>query len=125
MDENRITQKVIGASIEVHRLLGPGLLETAYQRCMARELDLRSVPFERELTVGLNYKGLPLGHAYRIDFLVSGRVVVELKSVEKVMPIHRAQLLTYLKWSELRVGLLINFNVPVLKSGILRVVNDF
>ena len=125
MDENRITRNIIGAAIEVHRLLGPGLLETTYQRCLACELDLRSIPFERELTLGLNYKGLKLEQAYRLDFLVSGRVGVELKSVDKVMPVHRAQLLTYLKWSELRVGLLINFNVPVLKAGILRVVNDF
>lgn len=87
-------------------------------------MALRSIPFERELAIGLNYKGLRLEQAYRIDFLVSGCVVVELKAVEKVKPVHRAQLLTYLKWSGMKVGLLINFNVPVLKAGILRVVND-
>jgi GxxExxY protein len=124
MDENQITQGLIGAAIEVHRVVGPGLLEATYQQCLARELALRSIPFERELAVGLNYKGLQLERAYRIDFLVSGRIVVELKSVENVMPVHRSQLLTYLKWSGLKLGLLINFNVPLLKSGIHRVVND-
>ena len=125
MDENRITQKLIGAAIEVHRCLGPGLLESTYQRCLAREFCLRSIPFQSEVAVGLDYKGLRLAQAYRLDFLVGGSVVVELKSLEKMKPIHRAQLLTYLKWSGARVGLLINFNVPVLKAGILRVVNDF
>ncbi len=125
MDENHITRELIGAAIEVHRSLGPGLLETTYQQCLARELALRTIPFERELVVGLNYKGLQLKQAYRIDFLVCGRIVVELKSAERVQPVHRAQLLTYLKWSGMKVGLLINFNVPVLKAGILRVVNDF
>lgn len=123
MDENRITQGIIGAAIEVHRVVGPGLLEVTYQHCLAQELELRSIPFERELAVGLNYKGLQLERAYRIDFLVSGRIVVELKSVEKMMPVHRSQLLTYLKWSGMKLGLLINFNVPVLKFGIHRVVN--
>ena len=123
MDENRISRALIGAAIEVHRVVGPGLLEATYQQCLAQELVLRSIPFQRELAVGLNYKGLQLERAYRIDFLVCGRIVVELKSVEKVMPVHRSQLLTYLKWSGLKLGLLINFNVPVLKSGIHRVVN--
>jgi GxxExxY protein len=124
MDENRITQRLIGAAIEVHRILGPGLLETTYQRCLAPELGLRSIPFRREMPVGLNYKGLGIGRAYRIDFLVAERLVVELKAVERVMPVHRAQLLTYLKWSGMRLGLLINFNVPVLKAGIVRMIHD-
>ena len=124
MDENRITQQLIGAAIEVHRVLGPGLLETTYQECLARELALRKFPFKRECPVGLQYKGLTINQAYRVDFLVSGRVVVELKSVERLQPVHGAQLLTYLKWSGVKVGLLINFNVPVLKAGIVRVVND-
>jgi len=125
MDENRISQRLIGAAIEVHRVVGPGLLEAAYQQCLARELVLRSIPFECEFPVALEYKGLAIARAYRIDFLVCGRIVVELKSVERVMPVHRAQLLTYLKWSGNRLGLIINFNVPVLKAGIHRMVNKF
>ena len=124
MDENQISGQVIGAAIEVHRRLGPGLLETTYQRCLAREFELRGLPFQRELDVGLDYKGLTVGRAYRVDFLVAERLVLEVKSVENLLPVHRAQVLTYLKWSGVRLGLLINFNVPILKSGVLRVVNS-
>src|SRR5438105_6343596 len=117
---NEITRAIIGASIEVHRQLGPGLLESSYRECLCRELLLRSIPFEREKPLPLEYKGIHLGCGYRLDLLVAGAVVVEIKSVEALAPIHDAQLLTYLRIGGWRLGLLINFNVAVLKSGIHR-----
>ncbi|MFQ6101512.1 MAG: GxxExxY protein [Anaerolineae bacterium] len=120
--EKELTGRIIGAAIEVHRALGPGLLESAYQACLAQELSLRGLPFEREMPLPIDYKGLQLDCGYRLDFLVAGKVVVELKAVERIHPIHEAQLLTYLKLTGCRVGLLINFNVPVLKNGIKRMV---
>jgi len=118
--EKELTSQIIGAAIEVHKALGPGLLESAYQACLARELSLRRVPFEREKPLPVEYKGVQLNCGYRLDFLVNDKVVVELKAVEHVHPVHEAQLLTYLMLSGCRVGLLINFNVPVLKDGIVR-----
>ena len=118
--EKELTDRIIGAAIEVHRALGPGLLESAYQACLAREFSLRRVAFEREKPLPVEYKGVQLDCSYRLDFLVNDKVVVELKAVENVHPIHEAQLLTYLRLSGCRVGLLINFNVPVLKDGITR-----
>lgn len=123
MDENHIAGLVIGAAIEVHRELGPGLLESAYDRTLAHELGLRGVSFVRELPVGLRYKDLYIEGAYRLDFLVGGKVVVELKVVEKLRDEHRAQLLTYLRWSNCRLGLLLNFSAPQMRQGISRVVN--
>ena len=117
---NQITREVIGAAIEVHRHLGPGLLESSYRECLCRELVLRGIPFEREKPLPLEYKGIHLGCGYRLDLLVAGGVVVEIKSVEALAPIHDAQLLTYLRVGGWRLGLLINFNVAVLKSGIHR-----
>ncbi|HWN11287.1 MAG TPA: GxxExxY protein [Pyrinomonadaceae bacterium] len=117
---NQITGDVIGAAIEVHRRLGPGLLESAYQECLARELVLRQIPFERQRSLPLEYKGIRLECGYRIDLLIAGAVVVEIKSVETLAPVHEAQLITYLRLGGWRVGLLINFNVVVLKSGICR-----
>lgn len=117
---NQITHAVIGAAIEVHRQLGPGLLESSYRECLCRELLLRSIPFEREKPLPLEYKGIHLGCGYRLDILVAGCVVVEVKSVEALAPIHDAQLLTYLRIGGWRLGLLINFNVAVLKTGIHR-----
>jgi GxxExxY protein len=117
---NQITGNVIGAAIEVHRSLGPGLLESAYQECLARELVLRHIPFERQRPLPLEYKGIRLECGYRIDLLIAGAVVVEIKSVESLAPIHEAQLITYLRLGGWRVGLLINFNVVVLKNGICR-----
>src|SRR5438270_1290189 len=117
---NQITREVIGAAIEVHRQLGPGLLESSYRECLCRELVLRGIPFEREKPLPLEYKGIHLGCGYRLDLLVAGAVVVEIKSVEALAPIHDAQLLTYLRIGGWRLGLLINFNVAVLKSGIHR-----
>jgi GxxExxY protein len=117
---NELTYEIIGAAIEVHRALGPGLLESSYRECLCRELLLRGVTFRRECGLPLKYKGLKLECGYRIDLLVNDLVVVEIKSVEALAPIHDAQLLTYLRVGGWKVGLLINFNVVVLKDGIHR-----
>jgi len=117
---NQLTHEVIGAAIEIHRKLGPGLLESAYTECLCRELFLRGIPFERERPLPLEYKGIKLECGYRVDILVGGVVVVEVKAVEALAPIHDAQVLTYLRLGGWRVGLLINFNVVVLKNGIHR-----
>jgi GxxExxY protein len=122
MEINQITEVVIGAAIEVHRHLGPGLLESAYQTCLAREMSLRGLNFEGQKLLPLEYKGVPIDCGYRLDFLVEQSVVVELKTVESIQPIHEAQLLTYLKLSGCKVGLLINFNVPILKTGLKRII---
>lgn len=117
---NRITGQVIGAAIEVHRQLGPGLLESSYRECLCRELLVRGISFERERPLPLSYKGIHLGCGYRIDVLVANSVVVEVKAIEALAPIHEAQLLTYLRIGGWRLGLLINFNVSVLKNGVRR-----
>lgn len=122
MDED-LARKVIGAAIEVHRHLGPGLLESSYSVALAREFALVGIEAEREYRVVASYKGMVLQDAYRLDYLVGRCVVVELKATERILPIHKAQLLTYLRWTQLRLGLLINFNVPLLRDGICRVVN--
>ena len=122
MDED-VSRRVIGAAIEVHRHLGPGLLESSYSAALARELSLRGLTAEREVPVLVSYKGDAIEDAYRLDFLVERSLVVELKTVEVVLPVHRSQLLTYLRWTGLRLGLHINFNVPLLRDGISRVVN--
>ena len=119
---NEVTQTVIGAGIEVHRALGPGLLESAYEECLCRELDLRQVQFERQHHLPVDYKGIRLDCGYRLDLLVANTVVVEIKAVDRLLPIHQAQLLTYLRLGGWTVGLLMNFNVTVLKQGIKRVV---
>lgn len=118
--EKELTDKIIGAAIEVHKVLGPGLLESAYQVCMEHESKLRGVPFERLVQLPLNYKGIDLDAGYVIDLVYQNRVIVELKAVERVLPVHEAQLLTYMRLKGIHVGLLINFNVPVLKDGIYR-----
>ncbi len=107
----------------MHRALGPGLLESAYETCLCHELTLRSIPFERQLQLPVEYKGVRLDAGYRIDILVDKLVIVELKAVDSLAPIHEAQLLTYLKLTHLWLGLLVNFNVPILKHGIKRMVN--
>jgi GxxExxY protein len=118
--EERLTEQIIGAAIEVHKYLGPGLLESAYQECLAKEFDLRNLKFEREKVLPVEYKGILIDCVYRMDFVVDQMIVVELKTVEKIEPIHEAQLITYLKLTKCKVGLLINFNVSLLKEGILR-----
>jgi len=118
-----LTEKVIGAAIEVHRSLGPGLLESAYEECLCHELHLRDVSFARQIPVPVEYKGVKLDCGYRIDLVVEGSLVLELKCVESVLPVHEAQLLTYLRLTGKRVGLILNFNVPVLtRGGIIRKV---
>ena len=115
-----LSEQIIGAAIEVHRELGPGLLESAYQACLAHELALRGILFVSQLDLPLTYKGVQLDVGYRIDLLVDDKIIVELKAVEKILPIHEAQLLTYLRLLKKPVGLLLNFSVPVLKDGIIR-----
>ncbi len=115
--EDEITGKIIGAAIEVHKHLGPGLLESAYQACLAHELSLRGIQFEREKVVPLVYKQLPVETAYRADFIVENLIVVELKAVKQFEAIHQAQLMSYLKLANLKLGLLLNFNVRRLKAG--------
>ena len=122
LHEEALTEQIIGALIDVHRALGPGLLESAYQACLARELSLRELPFEQEKPLPVEYKGVLLDCGYRLDFIVAGKVIIELKAVEAFQPVHEAQLLTYLRLAGCRVGLLVNFNVPVLKRGIKRMV---
>ncbi len=120
--DSDLTHAVIGAAIEIHRALGPGLLEAVYEECLARELTLRAIPFERQKPVPLVYKDLKLECGYRLDLLVAGRIVVEIKAVETLAPIHESIMLTYLRLSGCKLGLLINFHTPVLKDGIKRYV---
>jgi len=122
---DRIGEALIGAAIEVHRHLGPGLLESAYEECLCHELFAREIPFQRQLPLPVSYKEVKLDCGYRLDLLVGGEVVVELKAVERLESIHVAQMITYLKLSGRRVGYLINFNVKVLKSGIRRIVHGY
>ena len=121
---NGISRKIIGGAIEVHRALGPGLLESAYETCLAYELAGLGLTVERQKQLPISYKDIELDTAYRLDLLVERKVIVELKAVEQVYPLHKNQLLTYLKLSGLELGLLINFNVRVLKDGISRVIYD-
>lgn len=119
-----VTEQVIGACIEVHRTLGPGLLESAYQECLCHELTLRNIKFERQAPLPVQYKGVKLDCGYRMDLVIEKLVVIELKTVEKLLPIHEAQLLTYLKLSGIICGLLVNFQEALLKSGLKRIVNE-
>jgi len=114
------TSPIIGAAIEVHRHIGPGLLESAYEECLCHELHLRGLSFQRQVALPVSYKGLLLDCGYRIDLIVEQEIVVELKAIDKILPVHEAQLLTYLKMSGKRVGLLIDFNNPLLTQGIIR-----
>jgi len=124
MDINELSSKIIGAAIEVHKALGPGLLESAYEECLCYELGLRGVSYERQKPLAVVYKGKELDCGYRLDLVVERAVILELKSCEKVEPIHKAQLLTYLKLSGCNLGLLLNFNVSYMKDGIVRIVNE-
>ena len=123
MDINELSSKIIGAAIEVHKKLGPGLLESVYEECICHELSLRGISFERQKALPVVYKGKKLDCGYRLDIVVENAIILELKSCEKIEPIHRAQLLTYLKLSDLNLGLLLNFNTPVMRDGIVRIVN--
>ena len=120
-----LTHKILGASIAIHRALGPGLLESAYEECLCHELDLEGLAFQRQKPLPVRYKSVNLDCGYRLDVLIEESVIVELKTVESILPVHTAQLLTYLKLANIQVGLLINFNVAVLKHGVKRIVNNF
>jgi GxxExxY protein len=123
--EDLLTEQIIGAAIEVHQVLGPGLLESAYESCLCHELSLRGLPFRRQVELPVRYKNVRLECGYKIDVLVQELVVVELKAVEALQPVHDAQILTYLKLAQLSVGLLLNFHAPTPKQGLRRIVNNF
>ena len=118
--ERNLTDLIINGAIEVHRALGPGLLESAYEECLCHELGLRGLGYQRQVPIPVRYKAVTLECGFRLDVLVEGTVVVELKSIEKLLSVHEAQLLSYLRFSGRKVGLLINFNVTLLKNGIIR-----
>lgn len=122
MKENPISKQVVDCAFKVHTAIGPGLMESAYQECMEKEFRKRNIPFKAEHHMPIYYEGDILKTPYRIDFLVNGCVIVELKSVEKILPVHEAQVLTYLKLSEHKLALLINFSAPLIKNGIKRFV---
>lgn len=124
MDENELSNVVIGAAIEVHKHLGPGLLEAVYRGCLAHELMERGISVEREVVMPVRYKGIEFSVGYRADLIVEKRIIVELKAVDSLQPIFTAQLLSYLRMSGLKLGLLVNFNVPKLADGIKRLVNN-
>ena len=124
MEENGLATDIIGAAIEVHKQLGPGLLESVYRDCMVYELNLREISVVREVSVPVRYKGIEFSAAYRADLVVADKVIVELKAVDILLPVHAAQLLSYLRISGRRLGLLINFNVSQLRDGIKRIVNQ-
>jgi GxxExxY protein len=123
MTENQLTQIIIGCTINIHRQLGPGLLESAYQECLAYELEDAGLSINREVPMPIVYKEVKLNHGYRIDILVENKIVIEIKSVESLKVVHLAQTLTYLRLGKFKLGLLLNFNTPVLKNGIRRVIN--
>lgn len=122
---NSITEKIIGCAISVHRGLGPGLLESAYEECLCYELSQIGLRFMRQVPLPVTYKDVKLDCGYRMEIVVEDSVIVEIKAVERIIPVFEAQLLSYLKLSGIRVGLLMNFHVPVLKSGLKRLVNNF
>ncbi len=124
MDINKLSGKIIGAAIEVHKALGPGLLESTYESCICHELGFVGLTLERQKPLAVRYKGIKLDCGYRLDVVVEKTIILELKSCKKIEPIYKAQLLTYLKLSGLNLGLLLNFNVTVMRDGIVRVVND-
>ena len=124
MDINKLSSKIIGAAIEVHKTLGPGLLESAYEQCLCHELNLLGLSFESQKPLPVEYKGKRLDCGYRLDVVVENAIILELKSCERIEPIHKAQLLTYLKLSGLHLGLILNFNVPLMRDGIVRIVNE-
>jgi GxxExxY protein len=122
MEFDPLSKRVIGCALEVHRALGPGLLESTYEQCLARELSLAGIAFALQSPLPVEYKGVKLDCGYRVDVLVEGRLIVEIKSIERLLPIHEAQLLTYMKLAHIPVGLLMNFNVRLLKEGLRRFV---
>jgi GxxExxY protein len=125
MKDNEITEVIIGSAIEVHKHLGPGLLESAYEAALCRELSLRGIEFQKQVSLPVEYKGIKLDCGYRLDLLIEKKIIVEIKAVETLGDIHMAQLLTYLKLMDLKLGLIINFNVPKLVNGVKRVSNKW
>ncbi len=123
MELNELTQKIIGCAIEVHKNLGPGMLESTYEECLKFELEKKCIKVEQQKELPLIYKGLLIENAYKLDLIIEDKIILELKSVEKIKGVHKAQLLTYLKLSNKELGLLINFNVDLLKDGITRLKN--
>jgi GxxExxY protein len=117
---NELTEAIIGAAMEVHRMLGPGLLESTYEMCLCRELSIREISFQRQIPIPVQYKGVKLECGYRADIVVAGSILIEIKAIDSLLPIHEAQLLSYLKLGGWKIGLLINFNVQLLKHGIRR-----
>jgi GxxExxY protein len=124
MNINKLSSRIIGAAIEVHKALGPGLLESAYEECICYELSIGGLSLERQKPLAVQYKGINLDCGYRLDVVVEDAIILELKSCEKIEPIHKAQLLTYLKLSGIKLGLLLNFNVTLMREGIVRIVNE-
>ncbi|MBU0940984.1 MAG: GxxExxY protein [Bacteroidetes bacterium] len=128
MEINRyeeLAKEIFLASLEVHKIIGPGLLESVYEMCLLRELQLRNILAECQVTIPLQYKGFNLSKEYKIDILVEKQIIIELKSVDSILPVHEAQLISYLKLADKRMGFLINFNVPLIKSGFRRFVNKY
>jgi GxxExxY protein len=125
MELNRISEIIIGKAIEVHKVLGPGLLESTYEACLKYELSQAGLKVERQKFMPIIYKGITIENGYRLDMIIEDIVIIELKSIELVLPIHKAQLLSYLRLAGISLGLLINFNVDILKNGIVRVVNNY
>lgn len=123
MELNKLSENVIGACIEVHKILGAGLLESVYQSCLIQELKNRGLSCKENVPVKVVYKGTELDKYFFVDILVEDKLIIELKAIEVVLPVHKSQLLSYMKLSNIKLGLLINFNVPVLKNGISRVIN--
>lgn len=123
MHENDLAGEIIGAAIEVHRILGPGLLESAYHECLKQEFRIRGIRYESEVPIPLEYKGMVVDQVYRVDFMVDNKVVIELKSLEEIKDIHKSQVLTYLRLTGRKLGLLINFRTSLIKNGIYRVAN--
>jgi GxxExxY protein len=124
MDLNQLSSKIIGAAIEVHKTLGPGLLESTYEECLCHELGLQGLKYDRQVKLPVCYKDKQLDCGYRVDIMVGRSIILELKAVDAVLPIHKAQLLTYLKLSTLQLGLLLNFNVSLMRDGVHRIVNN-
>jgi GxxExxY protein len=124
VDEDEIGERVLGCALKVHRALGPGLLENAYEACLAHEIGKAGLKYQRQLTLPLVYDGVTIDTGYRLDLLVEGRVVIEVKAIEAILDVHKAQLLSYLRFGRFRVGYVLNFNVALMKSGISRVINS-
>ena len=122
---NNLSSKVVDAAVRVHKEMGPGLLESIYQLCMVRELQSRDIAISQNVPVALHYRDLPIDKDYIIDMLVENEIIIELKSVEEILPVHTAQIISYLKLADKRLGFLINFNVPLMKQGLKRYVNNF